>query len=505
MAFQTGPGNQLNPGTGPNPPAPPPATQPQVDTDPEVRSAQSVLNEAKGSYQQVVQRYNNAAAQYDYVFRTSPDDPDQITAVTRLLSDAATALAQAEENWAKANLQVANAFQSAASRAETPSQKADREAQARLYDAQASLARANANALSAKTPIDLKTSQAELERAQAEVARAGAEVSQLIPAQAANLTAQAQEAAARASTLIPVQAALTQAQAGLTGAQAAQAGAATAQQVAETTQLLPAQVRNTLAQAGYTEAQMQNIEQGLKRPIQITQGLDQRNLAFMNPQTGQVTGQENPAYQSAQAQLLQNQYDAIDQVRGLMERGQMSPAEAESYMGSLRAQTQAALRGATPFQEQQERARMDESRAGIGRDILNNRLAYGTNLATSLTSGLFNAAQNFTQPFDFSKIDPFALATGFVNQLGGGEQVGATSSALINALTGGLQAGPNDAVGQMAPDGLMNLPPGTSVQAAEPTTAGAGVGGTPSAIQDIFPYTSRYRPPTLGSRGPLYG
>lgn len=408
----------------------------QPDTDSEVVTANQALQSALQNLNAARDRYNNAAVQRDQSlaggYTTSADvaGSDVTKAVLQQFTVATDALAKAEQDYSRANQQLAIAYQNAASRAETPEQRQQRQAQSRLYDAQAKLAQAEADNYGAKTQADRQTSQAALINAQANAQKTASEIQTLLPAQAASLNSQALEASARASHLIPAQANAANAQAGLAGAQ-------TQQVQAETQQLLPAQVKQILAATGYNEAQIKVIEQSLTRPTQIQAPPDQPNLAFQNPQTGDVSFIKNQNYRSAQAQLLQNQQDALDTIQGLLEKRLMSPAEATAYMDSVRNQTQAALRGTTPYQETLERNRSQEARAGIGRDILQNRLSSGTQLANSLTSTLLEAASKINVPgFDFSGMAPFAWSQQLTNQLGGGQQVADTAANLISGLGG---------------------------------------------------------------------
>ena len=423
---QRGPAQQRPPVVG----APPPGASAaiQAATETARQSAQNLAN--------VRGRYDNAAVQYDnHVNMTSEVDPLVVNAVAATFNEAQAALAKAEEDWANANRNLASAYAA----------EPGNEAQAKLYAAQAELASAEASALKAKTPADLQRAQSEAQKAQNEAARIAGELQILMPAQAENLTAQAAEARSRIdSGLFRAQAERERAGTDVAQAQAGQIRA-------ETTELLPANVRNILAQAGYTETQIKALEQSLSTPRQITQGLDSPNLAFQDPQTGQVSGQRNPAYVNANTQLLQNEYDTWETIQGMIERRQISPTEAQAYMDSIRAQRQAAIRGSTVFQEAQERNRYTEAAAGIGRDLINNRANNAASLANSLQQGLFGIAQTMTRPVDFSGIDPYAMAAYASQQMSGGPQMAQTAQQLIHGLN------------RVAPDGLPELPPGTVV------------------------------------------
>jgi hypothetical protein len=412
--------------------APPPASASAA-----IQSASRAAQAAETNLINARQRYDNAAAQYDtHVNLNQNVDPLVVNAITGTFNEAQAALAKAEEDWASANRNLASAYAA----------EPGNEAQATYYAAQAELAKAQADALKAKTPQERAESQAAIAKAQAEAARISAEISTLIPAQAANLQAQSAEAGARiASGLFQAQAAAQQGQAQLAGAQAGQVRA-------ETEQLLPANVRNILAQAGYTEAQIRQIQQNMRRPAQITQGLDQPNLLWQDPQSGQVSATPNPNDPGrANIRLIQNEYDALDTIQGMIEKRQMSPQEGQVYMDAIRRQTQAALSGTTPWQQTLERNRYTEAGGRIGADILNNRVANANSLASNIMSGLSQGAMNMTRPFDFAGLNPFAMAGGFVNQMGGGQGVADTATSLVQGLR------------NMGADGLPNFPPGTMV------------------------------------------
>jgi hypothetical protein len=216
------------------------------------------------------------------------------------------------------------------------------------------------------------------------------------------------------------------------------------------------------------------------KPTQITSGLDQPYFVFTNPDDQSISTSRNPAYRAPAAQLFDNMYSALTDIQGLMEKGQMSPAEGQTYMDSIKAQTQSALRGTTPFAEAQQRQNYIRDAASTGRDILTNRVAQSSALAQALINSIKPRGENF----DFSKLDPFALAKGFVNDVGGGQGVADTSSALVQSLLGGVQQGVQ--MNQLAPDGLpmVTMPgdPRVAVrygQSRNVVTNGLPVGGSP--------------------------
>jgi hypothetical protein len=146
-------------------------------------------------------------------------------------------------------------------------------------------------------------------------------------------------------------------------------------------------------------------------------------------------------------------------------------------MDSIRAQSQAAIAGTTPFQQTQERNRFKETGAGIGRDILNNRMQNASSLASSLTSGMMTGARGMTRPFDFSGIDPFAMAGGFATQQSGGQGIIDLAMQLIQGVG-------DRGMGQ---DGLPNQPPGTNVVSV-PYGQGGG-SAQPQQQQQPMPVT----------------
>lgn len=452
---QSGPAQERPPLVG----APPPGASEAIKaaTKAAEQSAQNLAN--------VRGRYNNAAAQYDnHVNMTDTPDPLVSNAVAATFNEAQAALAKAEDDWATANRNLASAY------AAEPGMQA----QAKLYAAQSELASAEASVLRAKSTAETQKAWAEVSKARADAGRIASEISTLIPAQAASLNAQAEESNARVSSgIFRAQTERERAAADLTRAQAAGTRA-------ETADLLPANVKNILAQAGYTEAQVRVLEQSLARPTQITQGLDRPNLAFQDPATGQVSGQRNPAYTNPNTQLLQNEYDTLSTIQGMMERNQISPQEGQSYMDSIRAQSQAALAGTTPFQQAQERNRYTEAAAGIGRDLLNNRVNNATSLANSLQQGLFGVAQTMTRPVDFSGIDPYMMSAFAAQEMGGGQQITDTAKQLVYGLS------------QKAPDGLPNWPPGTHVV----SVPGPG-GGQPQVTANTQGSLPRQMPVTI--------
>lgn len=154
------------------------------------------------------------------------------------------------------------------------------------------------------------------------------------------------------------------------------------------------------------------------------------NIALQSAD-GTITSQKNPAYTAAAQQILQNQYDTIAYIKGQMEQGTMSPAEASSYMDALRQQTDAALKGTTPYQvaKDAEQSRLDK--AQLGRDVLTTRVGQSRGLAEKLIDTIKPTG---VTGFDFSKVDPFGFANSYVDDRMGGPQTGALASQLLQGI-----------------------------------------------------------------------
>lgn len=173
-----------------------------------------------------------------------------------------------------------------------------------------------------------------------------------------------------------------------------------------------------------------------KGPGLITQNLDKPFLGVQPGPGEAMTPVPNPAYRPPQVQAAQELYDSIDQIQGMIEQRRMTPTEGGAYMRALVEAHQAAVRGTTPFQEAQHRDQEARLRGDIGRGVLNERLAKGTQAMQDITKSLGTA----TKPFTFGPRGITGAAEDVVNRLGGGPEVGtAAQSLLLGAMPQNMQ------------------------------------------------------------------
>lgn len=169
---------------------------------------------------------------------------------------------------------------------------------------------------------------------------------------------------------------------------------------------LPFDIQRSQAEAGLVDAQRREVERGILPP---------------------------------QQRLIQDAYDTIGHIQNLIESGQMSPTEATSYMQLTMESLQSALRGATPFEEHQERNRLRTLQGQLGRDLLTQRLSAGTDLASALIGASTSLAGRAMAPAGGApvSINPIGGLEGVLSQIGGGPEVSDLARQLLLAARPG--------------------------------------------------------------------
>lgn len=120
---------------------------------------------------------------------------------------------------------------------------------------------------------------------------------------------------------------------------------------------------------------------------------------------------------------LQNHLSLIDSVEKMVASGQLKPEQANQYVASSEQNYQAALLGTTVAAEQ-ERVREDKrARQKLGSDLLQQRLASGSNLAAALTSSAFGSDVMMPKGQKSLGYSPLAVAMETTNAMGGGPEV----------------------------------------------------------------------------------
>ncbi len=184
--------------------------------------------------------------------------------------------------------------------------------------------------------------------------------------------------------------------------------------------------------------------------------LDEAQADYYRAQTAKMNRDLEPKF----ARAMQDYFDSIDKIQGMIESGQMKPEEADGYMTLFRQNLDAGLRGTTPFEQEKFKVQEERQRADIGKELLNQRLSSGASMTNTLLQGLFQNLGTLgwgleggqTVPFD-----PFALAQNQATNLQGGPEIGELGKALL---------------GQLAPSG------GTAQPTSGPVPQGPG-GGLP--------------------------
>jgi hypothetical protein len=197
-----------------------------------------------------------------------------------------------------------------------------------------------------------------------------------------------------------------------------------------------------------------------------------------------------------QQAVVQNHFQLVRDLEQRLARGEITVEEANRFLEQSQRLTEAALRGATPFQIEQQQEAVRQARAELGRSILNQRLQTGASLAQALLSSALGAAEGILgrpdRPITF---DPLQAAIAFTQQLGGGQEVGDLArSLLLGALASQTEAA--------EPTALTLPPPPPPPPAPTPTTPGAqGVGASSAPVTVPTPQPSVAPEPTpVGGR-----
>jgi hypothetical protein len=159
---------------------------------------------------------------------------------------------------------------------------------------------------------------------------------------------------------------------------------------------------------------------------------------------------------------IQGHAELVHQVHGMWERGEIDPRTAASYITASRAATEAALQGTTPYAIAQDKRQAELERQKMGRDILDQRLASGTSLASSLLSSATNlAGKAIFRPGQTSLgVDPLASLMPTLDQLQGGGDVTPYARGLL--MGAGAPQGPTGPVIGTTASGVPVYDPGVS-------------------------------------------
>lgn len=134
--------------------------------------------------------------------------------------------------------------------------------------------------------------------------------------------------------------------------------------------------------------------------------------------------------------MIQNIHDTITQVQAMMgtDPPQISPAEGAKIIDEMYAQMESALRGTTPFQEQQNREQEARLKAQIGAELLNQRLTTGAGLTQSLTNAALGSHIMLPEGAKTLGLNPLAMAQTAVNSFGGGQDISDLAQALLHGI-----------------------------------------------------------------------
>lgn len=168
------------------------------------------------------------------------------------------------------------------------------------------------------------------------------------------------------------------------------------------------------------------------------QAKDEAQTEYYRAQAEKIRQELQPEY----GRMVQDYIDSVQTVQGMIERGEMQPAQAEAYMELFRENLKAALQGTDPFTIKKTQAQQTTERAKMGQEILGERLRTGTSLANTLISTLSNNLKTLgwgLRPGETINFDPFAIARTFSDEMGGGQEASGLAKQLLMGLQGGQQ------------------------------------------------------------------
>lgn len=141
-----------------------------------------------------------------------------------------------------------------------------------------------------------------------------------------------------------------------------------------------------------------------------------------------------------QIRMIQEGYAAIDQAKRMMATGQLTPEEGDRIMNLTRQQIDAALRGTTPWQMEQEKMRQRQSEQELGSGLLRQRVSS----ATQMGQFLLTAAMGLRMPKGQStlNLNPLAIAKAFTDDMMGGAEIPSYAKNLLVGAGVGSPAGP---------------------------------------------------------------
>ena len=150
-----------------------------------------------------------------------------------------------------------------------------------------------------------------------------------------------------------------------------------------------------------------------------------------------------------------SQMDAtIQAIQGQLAAGQIDQSEANRLMALARSNVEAALLGTTISQQQERQRLREKQQQDLADSLLQRQVAYGTQTASSLLSGLLGAYGKVLKSSNAPAMpDPYAMAKSFVMDLSGGsDQQTALAAGIIRGALGGEQpASPQQSPASTAP------------------------------------------------------
>jgi hypothetical protein len=197
-----------------------------------------------------------------------------------------------------------------------------------------------------------------------------------------------------------------------------------------------ARVENERAQTELYRAQAGRVGMATPRDSAAI-GADTAQAGYYGAQTDKIRQE----MQGAQALALQQHYNVIGALQKQLAEGQTTPAEADKLMQLSKANLEAAMKGTTPFQMDQEKSKRENESRSQANTYIKNQLDTGSQMATGLVGGLGTIYGKILGgqadvPYNFN---PMQIAQDYTQQLSGGSELSTLALNILKGAFGGAQ------------------------------------------------------------------
>ena len=225
------------------------------------------------------------------------------------------------------------------------------------------------------------------------------------------------------------------------------------------------------SRASAANAYSQIEDRNLSRPSEIgLRGSQQANYEATTAKTRQEM-------QGKLLTSLQQAEDTIQYIANEYTAGRLTVQDMAHYGDLVWRNVDASIRGTTIFDEWKETEKIKTERAGIGRDLINQRLTSGASLTNSILNTTVDAmTANKGMLVSPGSFNPLSYARERTDELSGGESMAKLAESLLQALE------PSS-----APSGAGAMGGGLSVPPELMTDGGPAMAGPSSEPQLVVP------------------